>query len=52
MTKSDESSEFVGSSIQYSYTDFNNIDHRIKLHIILNIFEHENEDIAFLLRVS
>jgi hypothetical protein len=51
MSKSKESSEFFGNSIQYSYTNFNNVDHRIKLHIILNIFEHENEDLAFLLRV-
>ncbi|XP_001600307.1 serine/threonine-protein kinase 11-interacting protein isoform X1 [Nasonia vitripennis] len=52
MSKSEESSEFVGTSIQYSYTNFSDVDHRIKLHIILNVFEHENEDLAFLLRAD
>lgn len=52
IAKPEESSEFVGTNIQYSYTNFSTVDHRIKLHIILNVFEHENEDLAFLLRVS
>ncbi|KAJ8664256.1 hypothetical protein QAD02_005918 [Eretmocerus hayati] len=52
ISKSDRSSEFVGSNIQYSYTDFSDVDHRIKLHIILNVFEHENEELAFLLRAD
>ncbi|XP_014213511.1 serine/threonine-protein kinase 11-interacting protein [Copidosoma floridanum] len=51
-SKSEESSEFISSSIQYSYTDFSNVDHRIKLHIILNVFEHENEDLVLLLRAD
>lgn len=51
MSKSEESSEFVGTSIQYSYTNFSDVDHRIKLHIILNVFEYEKEDLALLLRV-
>ncbi|KAL7305323.1 hypothetical protein TKK_0002453 [Trichogramma kaykai] len=52
MSRSEETSEFMGNNIQYSYTNFSDIDHRIKLHIILNVFEHENEDIAFLLRAD
>lgn len=52
MAKSEEGSEFVGSDIRYSYKDFRSVDHRIKLHIILNVFEHENEDLALFLRVS
>ncbi|XP_058800960.1 serine/threonine-protein kinase 11-interacting protein isoform X2 [Phymastichus coffea] len=52
IAKSEESSEFIGTSIQYSYTNFSDVDHRIKLHIILNVFEHENEDLAFLLRAD
>lgn len=52
MSKSEDSPEFIGSNIQYSYSEFNNVDHRIKLHIILNVFEHENEELAFLLRVN
>lgn len=47
----EETSHLINSNIQYSYTDFNSIDHRIKLHIILNIFEHENEELILLLRV-
>ncbi|XP_078051499.1 uncharacterized protein LOC144477636 [Augochlora pura] len=52
MTKSEESSHFLGNNIQYSYTDFSSIDHRIKLHIILNIFKHENEELILLLRAD
>lgn len=50
--KSEEASNFFGSNVQYSYTDFSSIDHRLKLHIILNVFEHENEELVFLLKVS
>lgn len=48
----EETSHLISSNIQYSYTDFNSIDHRIKLHIILNIFEHENEELILLLRAE
>ncbi|XP_006617650.1 serine/threonine-protein kinase 11-interacting protein isoform X2 [Apis dorsata] len=48
----EETSHLINSNIQYSYTDFNSIDHRIKLHIILNIFEHENEELILLLRAE
>lgn len=51
-TKSEESSEFMGSDVHYSYTDFNSVDHRIKLHIILNVFEQEKEELVLLLRVN
>lgn len=51
MLKGEEASSFFGSSVQYSYTDFSSIDHRIKLHIILNVFEYENEELVLLLRV-
>ncbi|XP_012253946.2 serine/threonine-protein kinase 11-interacting protein isoform X2 [Athalia rosae] len=43
---------FSGSAIQYSYTDYRSVDHRVKLHIILNIFEHEKEDLVLLLRAE
>lgn len=52
ISKEEEASNFLGSNIQYSYTDFGSIDHRIKLHIILNIFEHENEGLILLLRAE
>ncbi|XP_011152969.1 serine/threonine-protein kinase 11-interacting protein isoform X2 [Harpegnathos saltator] len=52
MLKGEEASSFFGSSVQYSYTDFSSIDHRIKLHIILNVFEHENEELVLLLRAD
>ncbi|XP_053986719.1 serine/threonine-protein kinase 11-interacting protein isoform X1 [Hylaeus volcanicus] len=52
LLKEEEASPFLGSNIQYSYTDFSSIDHRIKLHIILNIFEHENEELILLLRAD
>ncbi|XP_051160698.1 serine/threonine-protein kinase 11-interacting protein isoform X2 [Leptopilina boulardi] len=51
-TKSEESSEFMGSDVHYSYTDFNSVDHRIKLHIILNVFEQEKEELVLLLRAE
>ncbi|KAL6424267.1 hypothetical protein ACFW04_009830 [Cataglyphis niger] len=50
--RGEEASSFFGSDVQYSYTDFSSIDHRIKLHIILNIFEHENEEVVFLLKAQ
>ncbi|KAL6262037.1 hypothetical protein P5V15_007129 [Pogonomyrmex californicus] len=50
--KNEEASNFFGSNVQYSYTNFSSIDHRIKLHIILNIFEHENEELVLLLKAE
>ncbi|XP_011068936.1 PREDICTED: serine/threonine-protein kinase 11-interacting protein isoform X2 [Acromyrmex echinatior] len=50
--KGEEASNFFSSNVQYSYTDFSSIDHRIKLHIILNVFEHENEELVFLLKAD
>ncbi|XP_025267843.1 serine/threonine-protein kinase 11-interacting protein isoform X2 [Camponotus floridanus] len=50
--RGEEASSFFGSDVQYSYTNFNSIDHRIKLHIILNILEHENEEVVFLLKAQ
>lgn len=49
---SETDAAFVGNAIQYSYTDYGSIDHRVKLHIILNVFEHEKEELVLLLRVS
>ncbi|XP_046416522.1 serine/threonine-protein kinase 11-interacting protein isoform X2 [Neodiprion fabricii] len=43
---------FVGSSIQYSYTNYSSIDHRVKLHIILHVFEHPQEDLVLLLKAD
>ncbi|XP_071565929.1 serine/threonine-protein kinase 11-interacting protein isoform X1 [Temnothorax nylanderi] len=50
--KGEEASNFFGSTVQYSYTDFSSVDHRIKLHIILNVFEHENEELVLLLKAE
>ncbi|XP_024935876.1 serine/threonine-protein kinase 11-interacting protein isoform X2 [Cephus cinctus] len=50
--KEEEEPEFLRNGVQYSYTDFSSVDHRVKLHIILNVFEHEYEDIVLVLRVS
>ncbi|KAG7211247.1 hypothetical protein KM043_010559 [Ampulex compressa] len=52
MVKSEESPQFLTSNIQYSYTDFGSVDHRIKLHIILNVFEYANEELVLLLRAD
>lgn len=49
--RGEEASNCFSSSVQYSYTDFSSVDHRIKLHIILNVFEHENEELVFLVKV-
>lgn len=50
--KLDNSSELFISDIEYSYTDFCSVDHRIKLHLILNVFEQENEELVLFLRVK
>ncbi|XP_076173870.1 uncharacterized protein LOC143149906 isoform X2 [Ptiloglossa arizonensis] len=52
ISEAEEASNFLSSNIQYSYTDFSNVDHRIKLHIILNILEHKNEELVFLLKAD
>lgn len=52
LIKTEEESSSLNSNVQYSYTDFTSVDHRVKLHIILNVFEYESEELAFLLRVS
>jgi hypothetical protein len=38
--------------VKYSYTDFSVVDHRVKLHLYLHVFQQEKEDLLFLLRVS
>ncbi|XP_044002674.1 serine/threonine-protein kinase 11-interacting protein isoform X2 [Aphidius gifuensis] len=48
--KLDNSTELFISDIEYSYTDFCSVDHRIKLHLILNVFEQENEELVLFLR--
>ncbi|XP_012283278.1 serine/threonine-protein kinase 11-interacting protein isoform X2 [Orussus abietinus] len=50
--KSEDTPDFLRNEIQYSYTDYSNVDHRIKLHIILNVFEQENEELVLLLRAD
>ncbi|XP_034937673.1 serine/threonine-protein kinase 11-interacting protein isoform X2 [Chelonus insularis] len=51
-SKSADEPEYLTSDIQYSYTNFSSIDHRIKLHLILNVFELENEELVLLLRAE
>jgi hypothetical protein len=38
--------------VKYSYTDFSVVDHRVKLHLYLHVFQQEKEELVFLLRVS
>lgn len=38
--------------MKYSYTDFSVVDHRVKLYLYLHVFQHEQEELLFLLRVS
>jgi len=38
--------------VKYSYTDFSVVDHRVKLYLYLHVFQHEQEELLFLLRVS
>ncbi|XP_043681412.1 serine/threonine-protein kinase 11-interacting protein isoform X2 [Vespula pensylvanica] len=52
LIKTEEESSSLNSNVQYSYTDFTSVDHRVKLHIILNVFEYESEELAFLLRAD
>lgn len=49
--KIEDSLDFVESDMEYSYADFSNVDHRLKLHILLNVFERETEELVLLLRV-
>lgn len=48
--KYDETTKLFGSDMQYSYTNFTSVDHRIKLHLILNVFELEKEELVLFLR--
>lgn len=52
MLKTEKTPRSTAGNIQYSYTDFSSIDHRIKLHIVLNVFEHEKEELILLLRAE
>ncbi|XP_046828648.1 uncharacterized protein LOC124428534 isoform X1 [Vespa crabro] len=52
LIKTEEESSSLNSNVQYSYTDFTSVDHRVKLHIILNVFEYESEELALLLRAD
>ncbi|KAI4491331.1 hypothetical protein M0802_010264 [Mischocyttarus mexicanus] len=52
LIKTEEDISSLNSNVQYSYTDFSSVDHRVKLHIILNVFEHESEELALLLRAD
>jgi hypothetical protein len=49
-----ESGEAVTGNdrVKYSYTDFSVVDHRLKLHLYLHVFQQEQEELLFLLRVS
>jgi hypothetical protein len=38
--------------VKYSYTDFSVVDHRVKLHLYLHVFQQEQEELLLLLRVS
>ncbi|KAL0271049.1 UNVERIFIED_CONTAM: hypothetical protein PYX00_008281 [Menopon gallinae] len=42
----------VSDGIQYSYTDFTKIDHRIKLLLYSQIFEDNNEEYSFIIRCT
>lgn len=35
---------------KFSYTDFNNVDHRLKLFLYQNIFEDDNEHLKWLVK--
>ncbi|XP_017891214.1 serine/threonine-protein kinase 11-interacting protein isoform X2 [Ceratina calcarata] len=52
MLKTEKAPRFTTNNIQYCYTDFSSIDHRLKLHIVLNVFEHEKEELILLLRAE
>ncbi|KAG8244992.1 protein kinase binding [Homalodisca vitripennis] len=38
------------AKVQYSYTDFSKVDHRIKLHLCQNTFKDDNEELSFFVR--
>jgi hypothetical protein len=53
LESSDSRETVIGSDrVKYSYTDFSVVDHRVKLHLYLHVFQQEQEDLLFLLRVS
>lgn len=39
-------------NVEFSYNDFTQIDHRIKLHLYLNIFDEETEEVVWLIRAE
>lgn len=40
----------VDRSVQYSYSDFGQVDHRIKLFLFQSMYQHDDEELVFLLR--
>lgn len=45
-------SQYKVGDVEFSYTNFTQIDHRVKLHLFLNIFEDENEELVWLIRAE
>uniref|UniRef100_A0A1B6DEH5 Serine/threonine-protein kinase 11-interacting protein n=2 Tax=Clastoptera arizonana TaxID=38151 RepID=A0A1B6DEH5_9HEMI len=38
------------SPVEFSYKNFTQVDHRIKLHLFQQVFQYDNEDVLFLLK--
>lgn len=50
---SDSKGTVIGNDkVKYSYTDFSVVDHRVKLHLYLHVFQQEQEELLFLLRAQ
>ncbi|PNF20932.1 hypothetical protein B7P43_G10561 [Cryptotermes secundus] len=48
---SDSRGAVIGNDgVKYSYSDFSIVDHRVKLHLYLHVFQQEQEELLFLLR--
>lgn len=48
--KTDETIEIPFEEFKYSYTDFDNVDHRLKAFFYQNIFEDNNEQFKWLVK--
>ena len=51
-SQNSKESDIKSNKVNYSYTDFSLVDHRVKLYLYLHIFQQEGEELVFLIRVS
>lgn len=50
MSRSQKQDEITCDKFKFSYTDFSDADHRLKLHLFQNVFEDSNENFKWLVK--